>query len=1024
MKARALVVLAGLVLFVGVSVASADIPPLINYQGILTDTGGMPLDGPYDLTFSLYADSSGGVALWTEVHPAEEVDDGLFNVILGEITPFGDIGDQAELWMGITIDADPEISPRMQLTSVPYAFEAAMADSADGVRWTHIAGMPAGFADGVDDVGGGGGWVDNSSWVTLENDNDYVGIGTSAPTAKLDVRGKVSVGDTVPGQSYDVNFHGWSGPYSGFYWNGSQLALRTGRDTDGSHWGPGTIGDYSFATGYNTRAAGGSAAALGSWSSASGTQAFAAGYRAAADGSRAVAMGFYAEALGDNSIALGDFVFAKGTNSIVMGSGIAYSDSLINNFSDALIVGFDGDPMLFVGGPDDRVGVGTVIPSQKLDVAGTAEMDGFKMPTGASPGYVLTSDASGVGTWQSMGTAVADSDWTISGVNMYSAVLGNVGIGTAVPSAKLDVYGDVRVGAPGAGFPVTFYGDGIAGNKVYWDDVKVALRAGRDSDGMHWAPDSIGYYSFAAGYEVLASGVSSVSLGSHNNSRGDQSVTLGQLNTAQGREAIAMGSQNQANGLYCFAAGRLNTAQGNGSTAIGYGVRADAIYSTALGYYTDVNGKYGTATGYQSEAHGDYSTAMGYQTEASGDTATAMGENTTASGKASTAMGSNSVASGHHSTAMGRGTTASGQASTAMGSNSVASGNFSAAIGVADTADGYASRALGFRARSYGGYSTAMGSYTGAYGLGSVAIGSYLAAGPSDYCIVIGRGVSSLARLANNTQNSLVVGFNTTSPTLFVGGTYHRVGIGTASPTKKLEVAGEARVASSGNTKALDVYSTAFSSGEMVNLYTTQHVSSSWDMFEIHVGDTSSNIMQFIECERGTDTKFRVNGDGSVYADGSFTGPADFSEMIAVSSGAYSVEPGDVVVIDASGRREVIQSSSARSTLVAGIYSTKPGFVGSERNWDVPSTDDETGTHSLKSMAAEFDEVPVAVVGIVPCKVSAENGAIGAGDLLVTSDTPGHAMRDDDPKQGTVLGKALEPLSSGTGVVKVLVTLQ
>jgi hypothetical protein len=68
--------------------------------------------------------------------------------------------------------------------------------------------------------------------------------------------------------------------------------------------------------------------------------------------------------------------------------------------------------------------------------------------------------------------------------------------------------------------------------------------------------------------------------------------------------------------------------------------------------------------------------------------------------------------------------------------------------------------------------------------------------------------------------------------------------------------------------------------------------------------------------------------------------------------------------------------------------------------------------------------VPVALLGIVPTKVSAENGPIQRGDLLVTSTTPGHAMRADDPPPGTVLGKALEALESGTGVILVLVTLQ
>ncbi len=72
------------------------------------------------------------------------------------------------------------------------------------------------------------------------------------------------------------------------------------------------------------------------------------------------------------------------------------------------------------------------------------------------------------------------------------------------------------------------------------------------------------------------------------------------------------------------------------------------------------------------------------------------------------------------------------------------------------------------------------------------------------------------------------------------------------------------------------------------------------------------------------------------------------------------------------------------------------------------------------------NEIPMAMVGIVPCKVSAENGAIEIGDLLVTASTPGHAMKGTDRSRmlGAVVGKALEPLREGTGVIQVLVTLQ
>jgi hypothetical protein len=68
----------------------------------------------------------------------------------------------------------------------------------------------------------------------------------------------------------------------------------------------------------------------------------------------------------------------------------------------------------------------------------------------------------------------------------------------------------------------------------------------------------------------------------------------------------------------------------------------------------------------------------------------------------------------------------------------------------------------------------------------------------------------------------------------------------------------------------------------------------------------------------------------------------------------------------------------------------------------------------------------MAMVGRVPTKVSAENGSIKVGDLLVSSSTMGYAMKGTDRTQmlGAVIGKALGSLDSGTGVIEVLVTLQ
>ncbi|MGA9038947.1 MAG: hypothetical protein WB421_00290, partial [Terriglobales bacterium] len=137
----------------------------------------------------------------------------------------------------------------------------------------------------------------------------------------------------------------------------------------------------------------------------------------------------------------------------------------------------------------------------------------------------------------------------------------------------------------------------------------------------------------------------------------------------------------------------------------------------------------------------------------------------------------------------------------------------------------------------------------------------------------------------------------------------------------------------------------------------------------------------------------------------------DYAESVDVAGDRKNYEPGDVLVIGAEIGSDVLKSVEPYSTLVAGIYSTKPGTVGRRQSTDYK---------------ASKTEVPMAMVGIVPTKVSAENGPIKRGDLLVTSSTLGYAMKGTDRSKmlGAVVGKALGSLDSGTGVIEVLVTLQ
>ena len=157
---------------------------------------------------------------------------------------------------------------------------------------------------------------------------------------------------------------------------------------------------------------------------------------------------------------------------------------------------------------------------------------------------------------------------------------------------------------------------------------------------------------------------------------------------------------------------------------------------------------------------------------------------------------------------------------------------------------------------------------------------------------------------------------------------------------------------------------------------------------------------------------FRVDSAGAVFANGGYnTGGADFAEAFDVRGEVSTYEPGDVLVIDVAGERRLAKTNQPYSRLVAGIYSTKPGVLASPR--------------SVADGLAN-DIVPLAVVGVVPCKVTNENGPIEIGDLLVTSSTPGHAMKGTRRERmlGAVIGKALQAMAGSTGVIEVLVSLQ
>jgi hypothetical protein len=164
--------------------------------------------------------------------------------------------------------------------------------------------------------------------------------------------------------------------------------------------------------------------------------------------------------------------------------------------------------------------------------------------------------------------------------------------------------------------------------------------------------------------------------------------------------------------------------------------------------------------------------------------------------------------------------------------------------------------------------------------------------------------------------------------------------------------------------------------------------------------------------QTGGANKARIDINGKGYFDGGTQNSgADLAEAFDVEGSSADYEPGDVLLISTSADRTLVKSNEAYSTLVAGVYATKPGVLLTEESAS-------NGTLSGK--------VPMGVVGVIPTKVCDEGGIIHRGDILVTSSRPGYAMKADlnKLKPGQAIGKALEEFNSSTGKIKVLVNVK
>jgi hypothetical protein len=148
---------------------------------------------------------------------------------------------------------------------------------------------------------------------------------------------------------------------------------------------------------------------------------------------------------------------------------------------------------------------------------------------------------------------------------------------------------------------------------------------------------------------------------------------------------------------------------------------------------------------------------------------------------------------------------------------------------------------------------------------------------------------------------------------------------------------------------------------------------------------------------------------GNLVVDGDIA--AKFQDVAEWVPSRQRLAAGTVVVLDPDRNNEVLASTRAYDTGVAGVVSARPGLALGERG---------------------EGKVLVATTGRVKVKVDATRAPVKVGDLLVTSGVEGVAMRSVPlrikgvamHRPGTIVGKALEPLAGGVGEILVLLSLQ
>jgi hypothetical protein len=431
--------------------ALAIIPPSLNYQGHLTDDAGAPVDGTVTMTFRIYDVDAGGFPLWTDIRSVT-VDHGVFSVELGVVSnPFPAGLFETPLWMSLSVGADGEMIPRRPITSSGFAFKAGDADMLQGIsasaldQSAHVSDMnnphnvTALLLDAVSETD----LATHAADAGAHHDKttsfaDLADTATDAQVPDNVTIDQATNADTVDG------LHASGAPVVG-----QLLALDVGGKFPNStlYMGPGSGLDADTVDGFHA------ASFSISTHSHYSLNAF--------DGNPLEAV--FVDSIGRVGIGTtepSEELHIAGTNPRLLVEDTGGSNPEINLRSAGKAnwaiykQSTSGDLRFFQGTSDKvliqdvtgNVGIGTTNPGKKLDVVGDIMAQGTGGFNGAGdeavlnlgviPGHFYLKAVWGDGI--KMGTYAAADSFVLK------QTTGNVGIGTANPTTKLDVNGRVK----------------------------------------------------------------------------------------------------------------------------------------------------------------------------------------------------------------------------------------------------------------------------------------------------------------------------------------------------------------------------------------------------------------------------------------------------------------------------------------------------------------------------------------------------------------------------------------------------